>query len=171
MAQRFALSGNIYLAIKLALTKAAGVGQSQAKISYDRQMSWTYGVGRLMAQQMYDELRTLGAGEEDNLLLQNSTLEDAFGAPLDLTSLKIICIEAGADNDGSIEIGGGVDDVMTGYVKSAGDTICLNAGGMLYLQASDASGWEVSDTSRYLRILNTGTRPATYQIILVGCNA
>jgi hypothetical protein len=123
------------------------------------------GTGTGQADKAYSARRTI-AGSGTDALDFSGVLNDAFGQPITMASVKAIVILAAAANDGTLEVGGGATPFASIF-GDATDAVVVKPGG-LFVIADAGDGYAVTEgTGDVLTIANTGAAQATYDVVII----
>lgn len=132
----------------------------------------TLGTGAGQANRTYAVTRTLAASAQDLLDLTGGGLLDVNGRALDFARIKQIVLRAAPTNTGAIQIGNASTNAFVGPFSAATGALNLNPGEVFNISRYDATGWAVAaGTGDILRVANTVAAAASYDLILVGCDA
>jgi hypothetical protein len=119
-------------------------------------IAFTQGTGADQVQQVYQQTITIAAG--GSAALDLAGLTDAFGQPLTFATVKLLHLEAAAENTNAVVVGGAATNTFLGPFGAAAHTIAVPPGCALHIDHRAASGWTVSaGTGAVLQIANGGS--------------
>jgi hypothetical protein len=91
---------------------------------------------------------------------------------LTFVKVKYIMVSSATANGGSIQVGGAAANAFINWVANATDILNVQPGGSFSLTAPDLAGYAVTaGTGDLLKINNTDSSPATYNIVIGGTSA
>jgi hypothetical protein len=125
------------------------------------------------AEVLFRDQRTLTASSNEELDLSGTSLQDAFGADIAFTSIKVMIIKAAIGNTNNVLFGGAAANAWSTWASDATDEVVVVPGGTLVLIAPTAAGYAVTaGTGDLLRIENSaGGTSVIYDLTLIGTEA
>jgi hypothetical protein len=153
------LTTDVNLCVSVELTKDTNPN-AVARVPFD--FSYEKYIQTDQADKVWWDVRTLAASASEDIDLAG-VLNDAFGVPITLVSLKTLGVVADPANEADLELGGGATFL------GASSSMLIRPDGALVLSAPTI-GYEVSPGSTdVIRVTNLSlTDAATYSIIVVG---
>lgn len=166
------MSLNTTLVVNLisTLTAALDMVSPEAKHAYGKSYSLLDGTGANQANQVFSDTRTLAASASEELDLNGTALQNAFGANIAFTKIKAIIIEAAAGNTNDVLVGGAAANAVASIFGDPTDVLKVKPGGLVVLTAPNVNGYAVTaNTADLLKIANSaGTTGVTYSIVIIG---
>lgn len=163
-------SGQTKVQVNLTLQNPLDLNAAQDALSKSVNQKWKTGAGLLQIDQVFHDSRTLASGANEDLDLNGTALENAFGAAIALLRLKVLFILNTSD-DNIITVGGAAANAISTIFGATNDKLVIRAGGVLMLTAPDATGYVITATTAdLLNIADDGSASgsATYDIVLAG---
>jgi hypothetical protein len=163
---RVSFTGNYQ---KTTLDFAAG----SFPLAYNFATAFANGTGAGQADLLFWDQRVLAPSTTEDLDLNGSALQDAYGANLAMARVKGIIVVASASNTNNVIVGNAASNGFITWVGGAAHTVTVRPGGLLALFAPDATAYAITaGTGDLLRIGNSGAGTSvTYDIVLVGASA
>lgn len=146
---------------------AQDLASGTAQLPYFKNWDITSGVAANQADQLYQKIRTVTSGANDDVDLSGA-LTNFFGASVAFVKVKAIIIEASAANTTNLTVGNATSSGFQGPFGALTHTLVLKPGDFVMLAAPN-TGWNVTATSAdLLRVANAAGASATYNLILLG---
>jgi hypothetical protein len=166
------LNSSAHIALNATQHGSPDVGESFYTIVQSFAVAFTAGAGIDQANYLWTDLRTLDAGDSEEIDVCAPTALDQLGDPVALTRIKLVLIKnrgtlAGED----LWIGGSGAASAWNSALGGSDSaqIRIPAGGTLVLIAPDAAGFAAApSTNQFLRVENHGAAAIEYDISLLG---
>jgi hypothetical protein len=127
---------------------------------------FTAGTGNNQVNTVFHDTRTLAGGASEELDLAGS-LTNALGATVTFTYIKALMIFNKSATQ-TLTIGGAATNAWEAWTLAAGDAIKILPDGMLLLVAPLAGYAVTASTADKLKILNSATNSADYDIWIIG---
>ncbi len=128
---------------------------------------YTNGSGSGQVQKMYMKTDTIPASGADTIDVRGVVL-DAFGATVDLATVKAMLVSAATTNTNNVNVGGQATGAPTIGVAAANDIMVVKPGGWVGFGVP-GTGFAVTAGTDSLRIANSGAgTPVIYTIMLLG---
>jgi hypothetical protein len=168
-------SSLVALNVQGAASSALDLETVSRALSKTYSVSLASGTGAGQADKYFSDTRTLAASTTEDLDLNGTGLQDAFGANLALARVKAIIVSAWAANTNNVVVGGAASNGFVTPFGGATHTVTVRPGGFIALSAglADATGYLVTAaTGDLLRIGNSGAGTSvTYDIVVIGASA
>jgi hypothetical protein len=163
------LSGNINIAMAIALANAMDIGGANYPINFGANFAFENGSGDNQAQAAWTDERTIAASGSENLDMVG-VLTDAFGTTFSVTKIKGLLVAAHANNTNDVLIGGHASAAVSSFFCDATDVLRVKPGGAIALIAPKAAGYAVvATTADIIKVANSaGGTPVTYKILVIG---
>ena len=158
------------LSVKLLATRTGSLDIEALASTIDRTTTIQHGdgTGANQATVMWSDTRTLTTGASESLDLSGSSLFDAFGVAIALTSIKGIILYASPANTTNLTIGNVTSGLATIF-GAATQALTLHPGELLVKWTPLAAGYVVTAaTADLLKVANAAGASANYDIILIG---
>ena len=143
-------------------------GASTVTESFANFLDWTHTSGT-NANQMSAFIRATGTltNGQDRLFSLAGAATNSFGDVLTFEKVNFMAFAAGTANTDPINIGAtGADTAFATWLSDTNAAVVIRPGGFLLLTAPDLTGY--NSINGNLRIVNTGTNNATYEIYIGG---
>ena len=144
------------------------VGASTVSEALGNLLTWTHASGTNANQMstLFRDAGTLTNGQDRTFDLAGS-VTNSFGDVLTFEKVNFLAFAADGDNVDPINIGAaGVATPFDSWLTDTNAAIIVRPGGFVLLTAPDLTGYNANEGN--LRILNTGTNDAEYQIYIGG---
>jgi hypothetical protein len=163
------LSGNINIAMAIALANAMDIGGANYPINFGANFTFENGSGDNQASAAWTDERTIAASGSENLDMAG-VLSDAFGATFSITRIKGLLVAASANNTNDVLVGGHASAAVSSFFGDATDVLRVKPGGIIALIAPKAAGYPVvATTADLIKVANSaGGTPVTYKILIIG---
>lgn len=165
-----ALTAAIRVAVDAQYSDSLDLASQLSPLLYNAQALLTTGNGANQGNLVFSDQRTLAASATEDLDLNGTSLQDAFGANIAFTRVRALIVRASPNNVNNVVVGGAATNGFIAPFGAAAHTVSVRPGGVLCLLAPDATGYLVTAaTADLLRIGNSGGGSAVdYDIIIIG---
>jgi hypothetical protein len=158
---------NLSLSLVVDQASANALATLSNKVDFRKNQQLLDGAGAGKASKTYAAVRSIGASATDAIDLAG-VLEDALGAALTFTKIKMIAIKAAAANTGDITVGGGTS-ACNSYFGANTDKIKIVPDGLFLLSAPSTNGYAVTaSTADIINVVNTVAATVNYEIVIIG---
>ena len=160
-------SGTIRAELALKLLNVLDLSTAEDFLVLQLVLQFTNGTGADQANAIWHDRRTIGAGLNETLDLNDpaNTLTDAFGRELEFTKVRLMILRLVSET-GALKI----EPTATGWVSAFLNDINMGAGGWMVLYAPTVTAYSVAEPANdKIRITETsGAASVTYDIVFVG---
>lgn len=142
---------------------------NQSHVAVNAQAEFTTGAGANQINEVFSDTRTLADSATENLDLNGTALQNAFGTNIAFARVKFIFIKNKSATQ-VLSVGGAASNQFINWVGDATDVVKIRPGGFLLLVAVDATGYAVTaSTGDLLKIANGNAgQAADYDVIIGG---
>lgn len=163
------LDTKVIINVSANQTSVLDLETPQSALSLPLALALTNGVGAGQADEKWSDERTLTTGQNEDLDLNGTALQNAFGVNLALARVKYLLVVADPTNTTNITVGGAPSNAWVGPFGAATHTITLKPGGIIEVFDPSAGGYPVTaGTGDLLRVTNAAGATAKYRIVVVG---
>lgn len=157
------------LSLRLQAQRTGSLDIEQLASTIDRLTTviHTDGTGANQATVMWSDTRTLSSGSSESLDLSGSSLQDAFGANIALTTIKGIILYSNAANTVNLTIGNVTNGLATIF-GAATQSLTLHPGELLVKWTPNATGYAVTAGTADLLKITNGAASSVYDVIIIG---
>lgn len=148
--------------------KSTGLERAVSNVGVNLSRGFADGAGAGQAAVLYSARRTLASAASESLDLNGTALTDVFGAPLALTKIKGLIIQALDSNSTNLTIGNVANGLST-ILGAATQSLVLQPGELLAKITNTAAGYAVTaSTADLLQVTNGSGTAASYDIVIIG---
>lgn len=145
----------------VSMTTSPDVGSTSYQFAESDSLSFSHGTGNNQINQVWTDIRTVGASSSESLDLYGS-LVNALNTTLNFTKVKMIEIKAAATNTNNVLVGGSTAGiagllVLTGAAAIEDVQIVIPPGGIFVISAPLAGYTITNTTGDILKISNSGS--------------
>lgn len=160
------LSLTVEAGITGQVTKAQDLGDAKADYASKQSTRYTLGSTSGMANQVFQDQRTLSATSEE--LDLSGVLMNKLGETITFTKIRSILIRNLATQTGRVlSVGGAAANALAGLFAATNDIIRIGPGGA-FLIDSPVDGITVTGGTGDLLKIDAGSNTITYDITIVG---
>ncbi len=162
------LTGKIQAIFRATGIKAIDLDSLQDPLSKTYSTTITFGTDDDQADLLWHQRDTLVADANENWDLQSLT--GSFGIATSFAKIKAILIDNVSTTEAVLDIGNAGATEWIGLLKAANDIFTLPAGACL-LATYPGTGYAVAGGSKNLKVLETASLAAIYDIVVVGLSS
>ena len=168
------ITGTISTQIQLQNIGISGLSSpTEVVINASNLPTWSVsaGTGANQLDLVFSDQRTLSATSSEELDLAGG-LTDSFGTTLTFARIKYLYVYSASANGGLIQVGGAATNAFVNWVANSSDILQVRPDGAFTLSAPGATGYAVTGgAGDLLKIANTDSSEATYDIVIAGTSA
>lgn len=165
--QATAFSGTVMVWPQLKHVKSNGNAVVTEDIGMIVSQAIAFGTNANQMNKWASRAGTLTNSEAVTFGLQGG-ISNAFGDALTFSRVNFLAVVAPTGNVGNLTIGDAAANPFTGWIGGTNQTVSVRPGGAFVAFAPDATGYAVDTNSVNLKVANSSTNAATYQLYIGG---
>ncbi len=146
----------------------AGIGAATYQVLLKSVLPYLTGSGPHMANQLFDDVRTLAPAAHEDLAVADGSLQNSLGEVIAMLSMRRLAVQ-NRSTETAMLIGGAAHPIVTGFLTSGGK-ITVQPGGLFAWDSPNGGAESDSEDTDELRIAHAGllAEALTYGIVIEG---